>query len=210
MRNYFFGLICFLLAALFLAKLLNIEAVNNLIETLDHNPGILSALLLILGVGYLFNSKSIKIEHIEKNELSDPSKKKPAGIDEGETILNFICLLQEKGRLLDFLKDDIGVHSDEDVGKVARIVHQGLKEVIESTFSIEPIHAGNEGELVQFSDSVNFTTHKFLGNGTKKPPFSGTVVHKGWQAKNVLVPKTNNQKLINGELVIQPVEIEVR
>lgn len=117
-------------------------------------------------------------------------------------VRSFLTLLQEKGRLLDFVLDDITPYSDEQVGKVARVVHQGVKEVLADAIQVEPVYSGQEGETISVSeDSESF---RFIGNRTGKPPFSGKVLHKGWRARHIRIPRANMRSD-----VIQPAEIEV-
>ena len=42
-------------------------------------------------------------------------------------IVHFLAMLQDKGRLVDFLMDDINPYSDAQVGAAARVVHAGCK-----------------------------------------------------------------------------------
>ena len=42
-------------------------------------------------------------------------------------VISFLALLQEKGRLVDFLMDDIAAYGDAQVGAAARVVHAGMQ-----------------------------------------------------------------------------------
>jgi hypothetical protein len=58
----------------------------------------------------------------------------PAPGNQAETeIVSFLGLLQERGRLVDFLMEDITSYDDAQVGAAARVVHQGCKAVCAST-----------------------------------------------------------------------------
>ena len=45
-------------------------------------------------------------------------------------IVSFLALLQARGRLVDFLMDDINAHDDAQVGAAARVVHAGCKTAL--------------------------------------------------------------------------------
>src|SRR6516225_1466269 len=51
-------------------------------------------------------------------------------------VVNFLAILQEKGRLVDFLMDDIKSYSDAQVGAAARVLHEGCKAVLLEHFEI--------------------------------------------------------------------------
>ena len=50
-------------------------------------------------------------------------------------IVSFLATLQEQGRLIDFLMDDITTYDDGQVGAAARVVHQGCKAALQEHFS---------------------------------------------------------------------------
>ena len=45
-------------------------------------------------------------------------------------VVNFLAILQEQGRLVDFLMDDIKGYSDAQVGAAARVLHEGCRAVL--------------------------------------------------------------------------------
>ena len=45
-------------------------------------------------------------------------------------IVSFLAMLQARGRLVDFLMDDINAHDDAQVGAAARVVHAGCKTAL--------------------------------------------------------------------------------
>ncbi|HSO43731.1 MAG TPA: DUF2760 domain-containing protein, partial [Rhodospirillales bacterium] len=53
-------------------------------------------------------------------------------------VVNFLATLQQRGRLLDFLMDDITAYSDAQVGAAARVVHDGCKAALAEHLSIRP------------------------------------------------------------------------
>lgn len=104
-------------------------------------------------------------------------------------ILNLLALLQEKGRLVDFLMEDVNALGDAQIGAAARFVHNGCRAVINSFFEVRPIFSGREGERITLESGFNAREYRLLGNVSDKPPYSGSVVHRGWAAKKVTLPR---------------------
>ncbi|MBV9288668.1 MAG: DUF2760 domain-containing protein, partial [Hyphomicrobiales bacterium] len=68
-----------------------------------------------------------------------PAPEPPRAPRADAEIVQFLAMLQEKGRLVDFLMDDINAYSDAEVGAAARVVHAGCKNVLHEHFSIHPV-----------------------------------------------------------------------
>jgi hypothetical protein len=163
-------------------------------------------------------------EHALKLALSNAEKKiaalhESAEASQSEDLIQFIALLQEKGRIVDFLMEDLNKYSDEQVGGVARFVHQGCGSIVKELFHVAPVYTGSEGERIVLKeyDPLRF---KLTGKVSEKPPFAGVVVHKGWISKKVTMPKSTHGQTVQmknlsdrpGELpglVIAPAEIEM-
>src|SRR5271165_1757927 len=64
-------------------------------------------------------------------------------------IVSFLATLQERGRLIDFLMDDINAYDDAQVGAAARILHAGCKAALLEHFRIRPVREESEGSTVQ-------------------------------------------------------------
>ncbi len=205
--NIFLCLVCFCYAGLFLGRELEISVVNQIfLPSLDSD--------LILGLLFIILFSNFVVQLVRKNnavESTAASLPKAVSRDDGsKSLLYLVSSMQEKGRLLDFVMDDISTYSDEDVGRVARVVHQGVREVFDNTMNIKSIHNGAEGEKISFNDEVDFSTYKLIGTGTKKPPFSGTVAHKGWKAGKISIPNISLTENDPQNMVVQAVEIEVK
>ena len=62
----------------------------------------------------------------------------PANQSNAEVVENFLAILQEQGRLVDFLMDDIKGYSDAQVGAAARVLHEGCRAVLFGAFRNTP------------------------------------------------------------------------
>jgi Domain of unknown function (DUF2760) len=118
-------------------------------------------------------------------------------------------MLQEKGRLVDFLMDDINAYSDAQVGAAARVVHAGSKGVLQEHFMINPVRPEQEGSTVQVPAGYSADEYRLVGKIAGSAPFSGVLVHRGWKTGMVKLPK-----LLRGAAdplpAIAPAEVEVK
>lgn len=126
-------------------------------------------------------------------------------------LVQFLGLLQEKGRFLDFVMDDISGYSNDQVGAAARVVHQGCSRVVRDSFSAGPVHPGEEGSQVTLESGYNAAEYRAVGKLAGSPPFQGTLLHKGWKVNRVDLPRLVEKKTgAEGGLIIAPAEVEVQ
>jgi hypothetical protein len=124
-------------------------------------------------------------------------------------VIAFLGLLQEKGRLIDFLMDDVAVYDDSRVGAAARVVHFGCRDVLHEHFKITPISTAKEGSQVTVPEGFAADEYRLMGKITGDPPFTGVLLHKGWKTESVKLPriiKTDEKRLPS----IAPALVEVR
>jgi hypothetical protein len=123
-------------------------------------------------------------------------------------VVTFLGVMQEKGRLLDFLMDDITPYTDAQVGAAARVVHQGCKAALKEHVAVSAVADGSEGQSFTVPAEAPKEHFRLLGNVSGQPPFTGTLVHKGWKAETVKLPRA----LADGDKlpVIAPAQIELK
>lgn len=119
--------------------------------------------------------------------------------------LQLLAMLQQNGRLIDFLKEDISQFSDEDIGASVRKIQQDCAEMIEANVTIRPLIEQNEGDFIEIPAGYDVTKYKLVGH-VVEPPFKGTVIHRGWKAHKLSLPKIADT--ISD--IIYPAEIEVK
>jgi hypothetical protein len=117
-------------------------------------------------------------------------------------------LLQQKGRLVDFVMEDIAGIDDARVGSVARIVHEGCSKVLKEHFSIHPIFSGSEGQTIKLQPPFELSHYRLSGKVNDQPPYSGRIVHKGWKSTVVRLPQPIENSDSRRDLVIAPAEID--
>src|SRR6266481_7751391 len=104
-------------------------------------------------------------------------------------IVAFFALLQDKGRLVDFLMEDLTAYDDARVGAAARVVHQGCGEVLKEYFKITSVSQAEEGSQVVVPAGYAADQYRMIGKLAGDPPFSGKLVHKGWKTEYVKLPR---------------------
>ena len=128
-----------------------------------------------------------------------------------EQALTLLSLLQGKGRLLDFLMDDITSYENDQVGTAARIVHDGCRKVLKEYFDIVPLVDSEEGSVITLKGEESSLSYKLIGKTfDKSTSKSGTILHRGWQTKTINLPESfleKNETTTNN--IISPAEVEI-
>lgn len=111
-----------------------------------------------------------------------------AGDARADGALWLLALLQKEGRFVDFLQQDIASFDDAEVGGAARVIHDGCKKSLEKHLGIEKIRTEEEGAKITLDEGYDAKAVKLTGDVSGKPPYSGTLRHKGWKATRVELP----------------------
>ena len=106
-----------------------------------------------------------------------------------DSALLLLGLLQKEGRLIDFLQQDVGTYSDQEVGAATRVVHQGCRRVLDDYLAVTPVRPEAEGARVSIESGFDSSAVRLTGHVVGEPPFRGTLVHCGWRASDVRLPK---------------------
>lgn len=130
--------------------------------------------------------KIVEVEKIVQAPAPEPVILKEATPD---AALQLLSLLQKEARFIDFIKEDVSVFSDADIGAAARVVHQGCSKVIKEHFTLAPVSQDQEGSRVTLNKGFDAASFRLTGNIVGEAPFTGTLVHKGWQVTDLRLPK---------------------
>ena len=87
-------------------------------------------------------------------------------------VVNFLAILQEKGRLVDFLMDNIASYSDALVGAAGRVLHEGCKAVLLEHFGIRPMREEGEGSKVTIPPGYAPGDYRLVGKISGEAPFT--------------------------------------
>jgi hypothetical protein len=131
----------------------------------------------------------------------------PAANQAEAEVVAFFGLLQEKGRLVDFLMEEVTPYEDAEVGAAARVIHQGCRQVLQEYFNISPISEAQEGAQVTVPAGYSPDRYRLVGKLTGEPPFTGTLLHKGWKTEFVKLPRIVTKERLPS---IAPAEVELK
>ena len=145
----------------------------------------------------------------EPAPVEPPKPIRPEIVQTGEALV-LLSLLQEKGRFLDFISEDITTFKDAQVAAASRVVHQGCAAVLRECLSLAPAHAGKEGDKISIEGSADPHSYRLLGKAAGEPPYHGVVVHRGWKTSKLSLPRSTRTIDPEGENIIAPVEVEIR
>ena len=119
-------------------------------------------------------------------------------------VIYTMLLFQREGRLIDFLQENIDNYDDSQVGAAVRQIHTDCSKVLKEHLQLEPVFNSPEGESVTIPDSFDPSEIKVSGNLPDKPPYTGTLQHKGWRISKLNLPSRNES--INPK-VVYPAEV---
>lgn len=122
--------------------------------------------------------------------------------------IQVLSLFQRKGRLIDFLQEDLQHYDDAQIGAAVRNVHEGCKAVLAEYVQIEPIFEEPEGSEVTVQSGFDAREIRLTGNVTGDPPFRGALRHRGWRVKDVDLPAL--MQASDQDRVLAAAEVEVQ
>lgn len=119
--------------------------------------------------------------------------------------LRLLAVLQEEGRLIDFLQEDIAPYSDQQVGAATRGIHETCAKALRSCITLEPVLPGREDDAVTVPAGFDPSAVRLVGNVQGAPPFRGTLRHAGWRATRVVIPERKGLD----PRIVAPAEVEI-
>ncbi len=120
--------------------------------------------------------------------------------------LRLLALLQQEGRFIDFLQEDIDSYSDAQVGAAVRSIHAGCRKALHERIELQRIFTQEEGTEVVVDKGYDPAGVRLTGNVAGQPPFRGTLQHGGWRAARVSLPQSPADA---DATVLAPAEVEI-
>jgi hypothetical protein len=176
---------------------------------------LLSLLLLLMVIGRARCKKKLSaqpvepaVKIVEVEKLVQAPAPEPVILKEAtpDAALQLLGLLQKEARFIDFIKEDIASFSDADIGVAARVVHEGCNKAINEHFTLAAVRSEQEGSRVSLPEGFDAATVRLTGNIVGQAPFSGTLVHKGWQVTDIRLPKLTSG---HNAAIVAPAEVEL-
>ena len=127
---------------------------------------------------------------------------------QGAELMQFLGLLQSKGRFVDFLMGDVSQVPDERMGAAARIVHQGCSKAIKEYLDIQPVYDAAEGSAIELDEAESPDKYRIIGGSQDSFPLRGKLLHRGWRTKRMELPKLVQKE--DERHIISPAEVEVK
>lgn len=147
--------------------------------------------------------KIVEVEKIVQAPAPEPVVLKEATPD---AALQLLSLLQKEARFIDFIKEDVSAFSDAEIGAAARVVHQGCSKAVNEHFTLAPVSNDPEGNRVTLNKGFDAASFRLTGNIVGEAPFTGTLVHKGWQVTDLRLPKLTEG---HNAKIVAPAEVEL-
>lgn len=147
--------------------------------------------------------KIVEVEKVVPGPSPEPVVLKEATPD---AALQLLALLQKEARFIDFIKENIAAYKDDEIGAAARVVHEGCIKAINEHFTLEPVRSEQENSKITIPEGFDASSVRLTGNIVGKPPFTGTLIHKGWKISNIRLPKITEGHNVN---VIAAAEVEL-
>lgn len=124
---------------------------------------------------------------------------------EESAALRLLGMLQEEGRFVDFLEEDLALYPDEQIGAAARGIHEGCRKALRERLVFEPVLRAQEGDPVTVEPGFDPATIRLTGNVSGAPPFRGVLRHAGWRVLQATLPARRG----HDPHVIAPAEVEI-
>lgn len=125
---------------------------------------------------------------------------------EPNAALQLLALLQQEGRFIDFLEEDVAGYSDTEVGAAARVVHEGCRKTLKEHLSIEPVRTEAEGTRITLEENFDSSAVRLTGNVVGHAPFTGNLTHRGWRVTEAKLPRIAAGHDLD---ILAPAEVEL-
>ena len=123
----------------------------------------------------------------------------------GTEALGLLGLLQEQGRFVDFVTEDLAPYPDEQIGAAVRGIHEGCRKALDERVALEPVLRAAEGEMVTIEGGFDPAAIRLTGKVGGGPPFRGVLRHAGWRVTRATFPARHGRD----PHLIAPAEVEI-
>jgi len=124
----------------------------------------------------------------------------------GAAALQLLAVLQQEGRFVDFVEEDLTPYSDEQIGAAVRSIHDGCRAALHERIELHPILSAAEGATVTVERGFDPAAVRVTGNVRGEPPYRGVVRHPGWRSEGLKLPERTGD---GDASILAPAEVEV-
>jgi hypothetical protein len=150
--------------------------------------------------------KSRKDSRAGREVLQPPMPSAPAE-PSIQPAIQILAALQQEGRFIDFLQEDLGLYDDSQIGAAVRSIHEGCRKALGEVVELKPILEEGEGTSVTIPPGFDARAIRLTGSVSGDPPFTGILRHRGWKADRLELPRPMADQEKNR--VIAPAEVEI-
>ena len=119
-----------------------------------------------------------------------------------------LAALQRESRLVDLVMQPLDGYDDAQIGAAARDVLRDARAALEKTVALRPLRTESEGSTIQTPADADAAQYRLTGAVQGSPPYRGELVHAGWVATKVELPKYVGSA--DSARVVAPAEVEAR
>ncbi len=119
--------------------------------------------------------------------------------------VHLLAILQREARLVDFLQEDVSAADDEQLGAAVRKIHDDAQATLQRYFTLRPVLDQDENTTVTIPADFDNRRIRLTGKAGGQPPFTATLIHRGWRAEAVALPTTSAAV---DPTIIAPAEVE--
>jgi hypothetical protein len=123
-----------------------------------------------------------------------------------DAALHLLALLQQEGRFVDFLEENLTAYPDDQVGAAVRSIHEGCRAALRDRLELAPILAGDEGASVTVERGFDPAAIRVTGNVRGEPPYRGVLRHAGWRTTSIRLPARTGA---HDASILAPAEVEI-
>lgn len=124
-----------------------------------------------------------------------------------DAALHLLALLQQEGRFVDFLEENLGPYADDQIGAAVRSIHEGCRAVLRERVELAPILPGEEGAPVTIERGFDPAAIRVTGNVRGEPPYRGVLRHPGWRTTGEV--KLPSRAANHDVSILAPAEVEI-
>ncbi len=121
--------------------------------------------------------------------------------------LHLLALLQQEGRFVDFIEENLAPYADDQVGAAVRSIHEGCRAALRERLELAPILPGEEGAEVTVQRGFDPAAVRVTGNVRGEPPYRGVLRHPGWRSTGTV--KLPARAANHDPSILAPAEVEI-
>ncbi len=118
--------------------------------------------------------------------------------------ITLLSTLQREARFLDLVLEPLDKFEDAQIGAAAREVLRDSRKTLDRIFEVCPLATEDEGATCNLPSQPSPARFRLVG---KSVGTSGTIAHRGWQAKRCEIPNWTGTS--EESLILAPIEVDV-